>query len=293
MKKTLTVLMMVLLAAMLFISCDNSTSEPKKEDSSTTPTETPTEKPTETPTSFTVTFNLNGGSGDISSQTVVKDGKATRPATDPTPSNTNYYMFEFWTKEGETTEFDFANTAITADTTLVAKWKNKYKVGDTGPAGGKIFYVVPDSEGTKTSVWGSDSLTWKYLEAATSNASVGSNSGYYIWSPSGATGSTGTGIGSGWSNNLTLSGDNFSAAKACRDYSNNGISDWFLPSKDELLELYRQKEQIGGTFATDLAYWTSSMADNGNAYTVDFSSGTPSDSNPLSYYELVRPIRAF
>ena len=38
MKKTLTVLMMALLAVMLIVSCDNKTSEPKKEESSTTPT---------------------------------------------------------------------------------------------------------------------------------------------------------------------------------------------------------------------------------------------------------------
>ena len=272
MKKTLIVVMMVLLAAVLIVSCKNNV---------------------DSPVMYKVTFDLNGGSGDISSQTVVKDGKATKPA-DPTPSNANHYVFEFWTKEGETTEFDFANTAITANTTLVAKWKNKYKVGDTGPAGGKIFYVA-DTE--QTSVWGSDSLTWKYLEVATSNASIGSNSGYYTWSPAGVTCSTGTGIGSGWSNMQEIkSKDNYAgtffAANACATYGASGqFNDWFLPSKDELLELYSQKEQVGGTFSSP--YWTSSMSNNGNVYDVNFNSGVSSDADPLTFYKYVRPIRAF
>ena len=283
MKKTLIALLMVLLCAMLIISCSN---EPKDEGSSTTPTETPATS------SYTVTFDLNGGSGNISAQTVVKDGKATKPATNPTPSNANHYVFEFWAKEGETTEFDFANTAITANTTLVAKWKNKYKVGDTGPGGGTIFYVA-DTE--QTSVWGSDSLTWKYLEAAPSNLNV-----TYAWGTMGAK-NAGTGIGTGWSNNLTLSGDAFPAAKACRDYGNGSdYDDWFLPSKDELLAMYEKRTEIGGFLNTStVIYWSSSESINSTtdpqsaaAAVVNFNTGICYD-NPRSNAGNVRPIRAF
>ena len=277
MKKTLIVLMMVLLSAMLIVSCAN---EPSK---------------------YTVTFDLNGGDGDVpDSQTVVEGDKATKPTTDPTPANTVYYKFAYWAKEGETTEFDFSK-GITADTKLVAKWKDKYEIGDTGPAGGKIFYVVPESEGgTKTSEWGDDSLTWKYLEAATSDATIGASSGGgYEWrdSSSSATCQTRTDIGSGWSNMKEItSKDNyasyFHAANACATYGASGqSSDWFLPSKDELLELYRQKEHVGN-FANS-AYWSSSMSGTNAAYSVSFTSGSADGSDTLYYERYVRPIRAF
>ena len=275
MKKTLIILVMVLLAAMLVVSCAN---EPSK---------------------YTVSFDLNGGSGDVpDSQTVVDGEKATKPTTDPTPANTTYYEFAYWAKEGETTEFDFSK-GITSDTRLVAKWKDKYEVGDTGPAGGKIFYVVPDSEGTKTSTWGSDSYTWKYLEVATSNASIGADSqGRYVWyKNSEVECTTGTGIGSGWSNMQEIkSKDNYStnfpAAYACETYGTSGqVNDWFLPSKDELLELYRQKDHIG-TFSTSNYYWTSSMSSDSSVYTISLGNGG-FDNASLYYDRFVRPIRAF
>ena len=241
---------------------------------------------------YIISFNSNGGSS-VKALTVKSGGTASKPTTDPTPSNANHYVFEFWTKEGETTEFDFANTAITADTTLVAKWKNRYKVGDTGPAGGKIFYVVPDSEGTKTSVWGSDSLTWKYLEAAPEDLSSTYQWGYGT-SCLGSLG-TKTGIGDGWGNNITLDNDNFAAAKACRDYrNNNNYDDWFLPSKDELAEMYAKRTEIGRFDSTGL-YWSSSESTDMNTYAIGFNDGETQEKDRTSDSVVlkVRPIRAF
>ena len=68
---------------------------------------------------FTVVFNTDGGSS-VDSQTVIYGGKATRPSTDPTKEG---YIFDDWyTTSGYATVFDFANTAITTDTTIYAKF---------------------------------------------------------------------------------------------------------------------------------------------------------------------------
>lgn len=63
----------------------------------------------------TVTFDLNGGSGTYTSQTIVCGQTATEPSTVPTI--TGNYAFEYWTLNGE--EFDFS-TPLVSDTTLVA-----------------------------------------------------------------------------------------------------------------------------------------------------------------------------
>ena len=72
-----------------------------------------------TPTGpFTVSFNTHGGSA-VASQSVAKDGYATQPA-DPTRSG---FTFGGWyTSNAYTNLFDFANTPITADITIHAKW---------------------------------------------------------------------------------------------------------------------------------------------------------------------------
>ena len=68
---------------------------------------------------LTVTFDTDGGSTEAS-QTVAYGGKATRPSTDPTKEG---YIFDNWyTTSGYATVFDFANTAITTNTTIYAKF---------------------------------------------------------------------------------------------------------------------------------------------------------------------------
>ena len=72
--------------------------------------------------SYTVTFNTDGGSA-VQSLTVVYNGKATKPASDPEKVG---YTFKGWF-EGEV-EYDFDN-AVTADIELTAKWEiNTYTV---------------------------------------------------------------------------------------------------------------------------------------------------------------------
>jgi hypothetical protein len=81
-------------------------------------------------------------------------------------------------------------------------------------------------------------------------------------------------------------------ARLCNDLVLNGYSDWYLPSQDELLILYAQKDVIGGISGQ---YWTSTESpSNGvnNAQAVNFVTfgayGTDKD-----YLVKVRAIRSF
>jgi len=105
-------------------------------------------------------------------------------------------------------------------------------------------------------------------------------------------GGTETKIGAGRKNTaLILATDaNAPAAKTCKDYRGGGLSDWFLPSKDELNELYKNKDLVGN-MGTDW-YWSSSQDQSNDAWCQGFIYGSQvtgfKDNN---YY--VRPIRVF
>ena len=69
--------------------------------------------------SLTVSFSLDGGTGNINPQTVEYNKTASEPRSIPTKNNCE---FEYWTLNGNRFYFD---TKITSDTTLVAKWSCK------------------------------------------------------------------------------------------------------------------------------------------------------------------------
>jgi hypothetical protein len=128
------------------------------------------------------------------------------------------------TAGAETTESESSIPETTA-----ASEKANYNIGDTGPAGGLIFYLNPNYK----------SDGWKYLEAAP-NDSPGDNNNYFIpWNNGDfvKTGATETAIGTGKANTqkiVDIQGNGSYAAKLCSDLTQGGYSDWFLPSKDEL-----------------------------------------------------------
>lgn len=66
-------------------------------------------------------------------------------------------------------------------------------------------------------------------------------------------------IGAGKANSaeiIRMCGTLNSAARLCANYTYGGYSDWFLPSKNELNQIYLQADKIGGIDKTDL-YWSS------------------------------------
>lgn len=79
---------------------------------------------------YYVDFNTLEGGGAIESQLIIEGGYAEKPSTTPIRTNddTHTYTFDGWftsTDKGQTfadTSFDFANTPITSDITLYAKW---------------------------------------------------------------------------------------------------------------------------------------------------------------------------
>ena len=173
-----------------------------------------------------------------------------------------------------------------------------YNIGDTGPGGGKIFYVglftdtstgntyhyleaAPINQGTKDL----DGLAWASLAFVSTAISGMDNTG--------TLNTTDTPIGAGRKNNaLILATDATApAALACKNYNGGGKTDWFLPSKDELNEFYKQRAIFGIGNPAEV-YWSSSQNNNGIAWDQLFSNGDQdylSKANQLS----VRAIWAF
>ena len=155
-------------------------------------------------------------------------------------------------------------------------------IGTSGPAGGIIFYDK-----------GSYSDGWRYLEAAPSDQGKVEWGGYTWGGTPTTVGGTDMTIGSGKSNTekiVTALGTGNYAARLCYDFELGGYDDWFLPSKDELNELYKQKDPVGG-FASN-RYWSSSEYSSYNAWLQYFGSGSQFDNN--KYYDTrVRAVRAF
>ena len=170
------------------------------------------------------------------------------------------------------------------------------RVGDIGPGGGKIFYVAPTTFTQLGATGSMCSTACKYLEAA-------STSNIYAWSgnTSVAIGATaqGTAIGTGYANTLAIVGQADGGATAgkagtiSRAYSgSNALTDWFLPSKDELNELYLQRAIVGGFFNN--AYWSSSESGASIAWSqLFFATGIQSSSDKSDATLDVRPVRAF
>ena len=155
-----------------------------------------------------------------------------------------------------------------------------YAIGDTGPSGvGIVFYVTDGGYG---------------LEAAPSDQSTSQ-----VWIEGGSTqttknGNTSTAIGTGLANSNAIidqTGHTGSAAQVCRSYNGGGLTDWYLPSKDELNLLYSQKTAVGG-FAEYTKYWSSSEGSTLSAWSQSFSNGFQGYNGKNSTFR-VRAVRAF
>ncbi len=273
MKRTILILLIVAAAA-LMISCEDGKKTKK----------------------FWVNFNMCGGNGSIENQEVADGGKAAMPSEKPLKSNG---VFVYWSKDKKS-PFDF-ESPVTEDTTLYAVYKTIFNIGETGPAGGIIFY---DAGAEKTSKYkdleGKEiSYTWRYLEMAKDDAGCcnwGNNKNHL---GVGENIERRDGIGDGRYTTTKLarwviqSGIfyNFDASMACYNSGKGTIfNDWFLPSVKELREMYNRK-QPEYNLRND-SYWSSSSADEKYASVLDFSSGKSHDKNRNEEH-YVRAVRAF
>ncbi len=104
---------------------------------------------------------------------------------------------------------------------------------------------------------------------------------------------TSTSIGTGQANTtLIVNGCATAgiAAHICDTLTLNGYTDWFLPSKDELYQMYQQRTTIGG-FYNDI-YWSSTENDAGTAWGHSFYTGSQSADHKHDGNR-VRAIRSF
>jgi hypothetical protein len=180
-----------------------------------------------------------------------------------------------------------------SNATLTCAQGGTCAIGDTGPGGGKVFYVQ-----TATAT-----APWRYMEAAPNTWSGGVGDPTMKWCSvvdnEVATLNTGEqtsvqtsqAIGSGFRNTKMMLGTcTFGAANMTAAYNGGGKSNWFLPSKDELNQLYLAEGSVGG-FA-DGYYWSSSEDGVAVANYTDFDGGFQGWLGKLNT-TYVRPVRAF
>jgi hypothetical protein len=80
------------------------------------------------------------------------------------------------------------------------------------------------------------------------------------------------------------------AIHTAANYTLSSKTDWHLPSKSELNQLYIQRSMVGGFFSG--YYWSSSEFDANGAWSQDFGGGGQDYGlKGTTYY--VRPVRAF
>ncbi|MCL2764003.1 MAG: DUF1566 domain-containing protein [Treponema sp.] len=176
---------------------------------------------------------------------------------------------------------------------------HQYALGDQGPAGGIIIYRL-ETGFTMTD----DDSTAYYLEAAPANMPEFLRWSTLTWGEYEASGydnslwidipGTGTAIGTGRKNTaLILALDPTApAALACKDYFTEeyeSFNDWFLPSRDELNQLYLRRADL------DLSsgwFWSSSQGTIFYAWGQSFDIGDQAG-NYKDYDFNVRAVRAF
>ena len=199
-----------------------------------------------------------------------------------TPTSSGDYNVTVKVSDGEL--FDTQSFTITVEENGV------YSLCDIGPAGGYIFYDK-----------GYYSSGWRYLEAAPVSTEW-TDKEWGSWSSCGCygtfIGATETGIGTGQSNTtkiviwLNSHSETDRAAQLCDALFYGGYSDWFLPSRDELILMYTNLKVYGVGGFVDADYWSSSEYDADTALELSFKYGALFDIPKIVTYR-VRAARDF
>jgi hypothetical protein len=116
-------------------------------------------------------------------------------------------------------------------------------------------------------------------------------------------GANGLAIGTGAQNTKDIMegySSSTSAAYICGNLVLNAFSDWFLPSRDEMIEIYTNKVMVNATstansgviLSEDVLYWSSSQATYDKAYDFYFNNGNTEPTLKLNVFS-VRAVRVF
>lgn len=181
------------------------------------------------------------------------------------------------------------NSVYSVNVNATINLNNINEIGDFN-YGGVIFWLDPATNN-------SSGLVCAVSDQSNSiGASWGSNTP--------TIGNVATAIGTGQANTnaiLAVHTQGTNAAKLCNSYTANGYSDWYLPSKDELNEMFVNKSIIqttsaanGGANFKNYAYWTSSehATDPTRALNQFFNFGSQNSNQKAAIFH-VRAIRTF
>lgn len=182
------------------------------------------------------------------------------------------------------------NVTVNGDLTVTGKLTFAYKVGDTGPGGGIIFFVDRFDEHSG----------FTYLEVAPVGTQVQRSWATDVNSnqTTAVSGADSKALGGGYQNTLDIVAQTGNvaatcAAAYCADLTSGGQSDWYLPSLAEIKMVWSVVHldlNVGG-FASD-SYWSSSETDAPTAWTQYFHSGNEANDDKTNAY-YVRPVRRF
>ena len=172
------------------------------------------------------------------------------------------------------------------------------RVGDIGPAGGVIFIDTSTAssdgriyEAAPQNWTGSDDLA-SVAQFCTGGAAATANI------------TSGSQFGIGWGDTLTANFDagcSGGAAQVAADLTLNGYSDWFVPSENEAIRLYTNRDavgliQVGSNWTTgNWGYWTSTENSSSVMRVISNASGWSigNVAKNEATKVMLRPVRAF
>jgi hypothetical protein len=192
--------------------------------------------------------------------------------------------------DGDKTKLDGTDALIASLEARIADLESvtPATVGDSR-AGGVVFWVDP-----------TDNTHGLVCVIEDQSSAIRWYNGEYT-----TTGATGTAIGTGSANTTAIITEQGTpeisyAAGLARAYRGGGYTDWFLPSKDELNEMYQNKATInttatanGGSNFTDNLYWSSTEIDVNVAWNQFFFNGFQGYNGKNVANNSVRAVRAF
>lgn len=193
-------------------------------------------------------------------------------------SNAGFVVGTLWVNTSTTQAY-----VLTDATNGAAVWKEfsrTYVVGDTGPAGGIVFFVTDDGA--------------HGLEAAPNDQSSGAP---WCSTFDDIAEAEGTNQGDGSANTAAIlegcsGGTNGIAAQLAEDYVLNGFGNWYLPPQDELNLMYTALHLNGLGNFIGLPYWTSSQTAFDTAQARHFGNGNQGATDKGASFR-VRVVRAF